>query len=97
MSDGPADDGHPADLDRTVRRHRDRRADWQKHGERSLGANLLMIGALGWLIVLPMLGGVFVGRWLDRLAGSGITFTAALLLLGLGLGCRLAWQRMHKA
>jgi ATP synthase protein I len=58
--------------------------------------NLAMIGALGWLVVLPTLAGIFVGQWLDRRAGGGLTFTAALLFAGLALGAGLAWQRMHR-
>ena len=51
-----------------VRRQRARRERWRREGERPLGHNLAMIGVLGWLVVTPTLIGIFVGRWLDRIA-----------------------------
>lgn len=88
---------HPDRLDRAVRARRERRARWQREGERSIGQNLAMIGVLGWTIVTPTLIGIFVGRWLDREFGSGIFWTLGLLVLGLAIGCTLAWKRMHRA
>jgi ATP synthase protein I len=55
-----------------------------------------MIGALGWLVVIPTLVGILVGRWLDRLWETGIMWTAALLFVGLVAGCTLAWKRIHE-
>jgi ATP synthase protein I len=51
-----------------------------------------MIGVLGLLIVTPILLGIFLGRWLDRTADSGIFWTLCLMLLGICLGCALAWK-----
>jgi len=45
-------------LDEAVRRLQERRALWRREGERSIGQNLAMIGALGWTIVTPALVGV---------------------------------------
>jgi len=84
-------------LDDAVKTRRERRALWQHEGERSLGQNLAMIGALGWTIVLPTLLGILAGRWLDRRFESGIFWTLGLLAVGLTLGCMLAWKRMYKA
>jgi ATP synthase protein I len=91
-----ADSEHPDRLDDAVRIRRERRQRWQREGERSIGRNLALIGALGWTIVTPTLVGVFAGRWLDRSLGSGIFWTLALLVVGLALGCLLAWKRMHR-
>ena len=92
MSEEPQRDG---ELDAAARRRRERVARGQKEGERSIGQNLAMIGALGWIIVAPTLIGVFAGRWLDRHLASGIFWTLGLLVLGLAAGCWLAWKRMH--
>ena len=78
-----------------VRTRRERRERWQHEGERSIGQNLAMIGALGWTIVLPTLLGTFAGRWLDQHFNAGIFWTLGLLVAGLALGCTLAWKRMH--
>jgi ATP synthase protein I len=82
-------------LGEAVRKRQERRELWQREGERSLGQNLAMIGALGWTIVVPILLGIFVGRWLDRTFGSGIFWTLGLLFAGLAVGCTFAWKRMH--
>jgi ATP synthase protein I len=87
--------GHPERLDEAVRTRRERRARWQREGERSIGQNLAMIGVLGWTIVTPTLIGIFAGRWLDREFASGIFWTIGLLAAGLALGCALAWKRVR--
>jgi ATP synthase protein I len=76
----------------SVRRRRARDERWQQEGERPLAHNLAMIGVLGLLIVTPILLGIFLGRWLDRTADSGIFWTLCLMLLGICLGCALAWK-----
>jgi ATP synthase protein I len=87
---------YPERLDEAVRLRRNRRERWEREGERSVGQNLAMIGALGWTIVTPILIGIFAGRWLDRVFGSGIFWTLGLLVAGLALGCTLAWKRMQR-
>lgn len=82
-------------LERAVRKRQERRELWQREGERSVGQNLAMIGALGWTIVVPTLLGIFAGRWLDRTFQSGIFWTLGLLATGLAAGCTFAWRRMH--
>jgi ATP synthase protein I len=87
---------HPERLDEAVRLRRRRWAQWEREGERSVGQNLAMIGALGWTIVTPTLIGIFAGRWLDRAFTSGIFWTLGLLVAGLALGCTMAWNRIHR-
>lgn len=82
-------------LGEAVRKRQERRALWRREGERSLGQNLAMIGALGWTIVVPTLLGIFAGRWLDQALHSGIFWTLSLLVAGLAAGCMFAWRRMH--
>jgi len=91
----PADEAKR--LDQAVRTRRERLALGEREGERSIGQNLAMIGALGWTIVVPLLGGIFLGRWLDQIFASGIFWTLGLLMVGLAAGCWLAWKRMHRA
>lgn len=92
MAEAGDDDG----LDEAVRLRRQRQERWQREGERSIGQNLAMIGALGWTIVTPTLLGIFAGRWLDRTFAAGLTFTLGLLVAGLSFGCWLAWKRMYR-
>jgi ATP synthase protein I len=82
-------------LDKAVKIRRERRARWEREGERSLGQNLAMIGTLGWTIVTPTLIGIFIGRWLDRHFDMGIFWTLGLLVAGLAIGCTLAWKWLY--
>ncbi|MDZ4135213.1 MAG: AtpZ/AtpI family protein [Paracoccaceae bacterium] len=84
-------------LIREVRQHQARRAAWAKAGDMSVGRRLAQIGVLGWIIVSPMLGGIFLGRWLDARFDSGLFWTAPLLMVGLALGGWFAWRWMGSA
>jgi ATP synthase protein I len=82
-------------LVRETRLRRNRRERWLRDGEISTGRRLAQIGVLGWIVVAPTLAGLFLGRWLDTLVGTGIFWTAPLLLLGLCLGGWTAWKWMN--
>jgi len=77
-----------------IRLRESRREDWRKQGEWSVWQNLSMIGALGWLIIVPTLLGVVSGRLLDKALGSGIFWTASLIFLGVSFGSFLAWRKV---
>ena len=87
---------HGPDLAATVRRRAGRDERGRREGEPTLMRQLAAVGVLGWIVVVPLLAGVALGRWLDRLWHGGITFTAAWLLLGLAIGCWSAWRWMHE-
>jgi len=84
-------------LVKAVRQRGERRKRWLRDGDASVAQRLAQIGVLGWIIVVPMLIGVFAGRWLDRTFNSGLFCTAPLLMLGLALGCFSAWKWMESA
>lgn len=81
-------------LHRSVELRREREAAWRKKGERPVWRNLSMIGALGWLIVTPILLGALAGRFLDTRFGQGVFWTGSLIFLGAVIGFWLAWRRM---
>jgi ATP synthase protein I len=69
----------------------------QEHeGEPSVARHLGQVGVLGWAVVLPTLLALYVGRLIDRHLGTGIFWTAPLMMAGLGFGCWLAWKWMHR-
>jgi ATP synthase protein I len=76
----------------SARRQGERRRRWRREGEPSTARRLAEIGVLGWVIVTPMLIGVFIGRWLDRTFASGIFWTAPLLIVGVAIGAWSAWK-----
>jgi Putative F0F1-ATPase subunit Ca2+/Mg2+ transporter len=41
--------------------------------------------SLGWMIALPIAGGILAGRFLDQRLGSGGFWTLALLAAGIGI------------
>ncbi len=79
-----------------VRKQQERRKRWVTEGEPSVVRFVGQIGVLGWIIVTPTLVGIFIGRWLDHKLGTGIFWTAPLLLLGVVIGCWSAWRWMYK-
>jgi ATP synthase protein I len=94
---GRHQDRRRGSLIREIRVHQARRAAWERDGEASVGRRLAQIGVLGWIIVAPMLGGIFLGRWLDGRFDTGLFWTAPLLMVGLGLGGWFAWRWMGSA
>jgi ATP synthase protein I len=78
-----------------IQRRAERFRRWQEERDPSVARRLAQIGVLGWIIVVPMLIGVFAGRWLDQKFHSGIFCTAPLLMLGAVLGCWSAWKWMQ--
>lgn len=43
-------------------------------------------GMIGWSIVVPTVGGAFLGRWLDRSQPQAFSWTIALILGGVVIG-----------
>ncbi len=89
-----SESGDQDPLVKSVRLRKQRHRRWLRDGEPSVARRLAQVGVLGWIIVMPMLIGVFVGRWLDRTFHTGVFWTAPLMLLGLALGCWSAWKWM---
>ena len=86
----------PDGMTDAVRKQQERRKRWLTEGEPSVVRFVGQIGVLGWIIVTPTLIGLFIGRWLDHKLGTGIFWSAPLLLLGVVVGSWSAWLWMHK-
>jgi ATP synthase protein I len=93
---GGPEQNSPDGMAEAVRKRRDRHARWRAEGETSLLRFVGQIGVLGWIIVVPTLIGMFVGRRLDHSFGTGIFWSAALLVLGVALGFWSGWRWMHR-
>jgi ATP synthase protein I len=50
-----------------------------------------MMGLIGWSVVVPTLLGAALGIWLDKHHPGGRSWTLALLVAGLAIGCLNAW------
>ena len=55
-------------------------------------SGLGLMGMVGWSVVVPTLLGAALGHWLDRRYPGGRSWTLALLVAGLTLGCLNAWR-----
>jgi ATP synthase protein I len=74
-------------LDRKVQRMRRARQD-----QRTLFGQTVYLGTLGVLFILPVIGGAYLGRWIDdRLTGYAVHWTVSLILLGVLLGAVNVW------
>lgn len=91
--------GHEEDdvMVKEVRLRGARHERWLREGDPSVSRRLAQIGVLGWIVVVPMLIGVFGGRWLDQKFDSGLFWTAPLLMIGLAFGCWSAWKWIKDA
>ena len=83
-------------LAETVKVRSERHRRWRQEGEPAVARRLAQVGVLGWIIVVPTLAGIFLGRWLDGHFGTGLTLTGAFLMIGVAIGCWSAWRWMHQ-
>ncbi len=51
-----------------------------------------MMGIIGWSVAVPTLLGAALGLWLDSHHGGSHSWTLALLIAGLVLGCFNGWR-----
>jgi ATP synthase protein I len=68
----------------------------KRHPDRGVWFGLGMVGLIGWSVSVPTLLGAFLGLWLDRIFPGGRSWTLALLVGGLVLGCWNAWYWLAK-
>ena len=76
----------PEELQRQVEKQRERieRAEQERP---TLLAQTVHIGVLGLLFVLPVVGGAYLGRWIDGLfEGYSMRWTLSLMFVGIVVG-----------
>lgn len=59
--------------------------------DRTLWYGLGAAGIVGWSVVVPTVAGVLLGMWIDRNWPGDFSWSLALLLGGVTLGCINAW------
>ncbi len=64
--------------------------------KRSVWAGLGSFGMIGWSVAVPTVLGTVAGLWLDKNYPQSISWTLTLLILGLCIGCLIAWQWIAK-
>lgn len=68
----------------------------RRHVTRTVWFGLGMMGVIGWSVAIPTLLGAVLGLWLDQRYPGGRSWTLALLVAGLTLGCLNAWYWVSK-
>lgn len=68
----------------------------RQDGTQGVWFGLGMMGLIGWSVVVPTLLGAALGIWLDIRYPMGRSWTLALLIAGLVLGCLQAWHWVAK-
>jgi ATP synthase protein I len=77
-----------------VQRRRERKEENER--DKSFWISVGNMGTVGWSVSLPMVLGVLFGRWLDARLDSGRVFLLFFMLVGLTLGCILAWRMISR-
>ncbi len=62
-----------------------------RKGKSGFWRNASVIGVGGWLFVLPVVGGAYLGWYLDKKMAVGISWTITLIILGIFAGLYNLW------
>lgn len=76
---------------RAARKRKARRSPTQ-----GIWFGLGMMGIIGWSVVVPTLLGGLLGHWVDKHHAGTHSWTLALLVAGLVIGCLNAWHWVTK-
>jgi len=86
------DKSHRAELlERSVKTQGERMQKAERERP-TLLAQTAYLGVLGLLFVLPVVGGAYLGAWLDdRFTGYSFSWTVSLICLGVAVGAVNVW------
>ena len=81
-----SDQAEESDFKREVAR-KAARLERAKREKPTLFAQTIFAGTLGLVFIIPVVGGAFLGQWIDSLAsGYSVRWTVSLILIGVGVG-----------
>ncbi len=81
---------------RQVRLQEKRKLKAQRENKRSVWYGLGMFGLVGWSVAVPTLLGIALGLWLDKNYPESFSWTMTFLIIGLTVGCLIAWHWVTK-
>jgi ATP synthase protein I len=90
---------HPAsetELGRRVFEQEARKLRTRKRTVEGIWFGMGMMGLVGWSVAIPTLTGTALGMWVDRHYPGSHSWTLALLVAGLCIGCANAWHWVSK-
>ena len=88
----PIDPTSSAQLEKQVAAKAERKLRARRDGAPGVWSGLGMMGLIGWSVVVPTVLGAALGLWLDAHRPGAHSWTLALLMAGLVLGCLNAWR-----
>ena len=88
----PIDKQPESEFSQQVREQERRKLASQKRTVQGIWFGLGMMGLVGWSVVVPTLAGAALGMWLDAHYPGSHSWTLALLVAGLCIGCANAWH-----
>ena len=68
----------------------------RRNSKNGVWFGLGMMGLIGWSVTVPTLLGTMLGIWLDQRHPGAHSWTLALLVVGLAIGCLNAWHWVAK-
>jgi ATP synthase protein I len=98
MNDKPTPRGEkvPSVMGRAIGTRAERKLKARRNPAPGVWYGLGMMGLIGWSIAIPTLLGAALGLWLDKQHWSDRSWTLALLVAGLAIGCLNAWRWVAK-
>jgi ATP synthase protein I len=81
-----------SDFSQQVRAQATRKIRAQRAGNSGVWFGLGMSGLIGWSVTVPTVVGALLGVWIDRTHPGAHSWTLALLVAGLVIGCANAWH-----
>ena len=99
MNDEPSGGGSGVDrrpMEAQVHAKVRRKLAARREGTPGVWFGLGTMGLIGWSVVAPTLLGAALGLWLDARQFGSHSWTLALLMAGLVLGCFNAWRWVAK-
>ncbi len=91
MKDHPEDDAEQDEVADALRRDVARKRRARRRRDRGALFGLGTFGLVGWSVSLPTVAGLALGIWLDGRVDGTFSWTLALLMAGICLGCANAW------
>ncbi len=85
-----------SDETEAITRKARRMEEARKKRSESAWYGLGMFGMVGWAVAVPVVAGIAIGVWIDARWPGETSWTLALLLAGVALGCLNAWYWIQR-
>jgi len=84
------------DFQKKVDQKMKRKIKYLGRDKKSAWSGLGLFGIVGWSVMIPTIGGVIFGVWLDKRFPQSFSWTISFLMIGIVIGCIVAWKWVEK-